>query len=640
MSSALYDPFNNGVDFDDVITFDMSAGSYTLIVNSDELRYAKVVGGNRGGDVSILGATPVVDIQFENLYDAKISSVSISGADIVLGENAIASGLSILNIEGATAYVSDFNAPLVVNGADDSDERVFTSFAALADLTFNGGTGMDTLRIEDSEARAITSLDGDFDVLVLEEGKNFVQLGNDAGLSVIVGGTGADTLNFLANTTGINFVMNATVLGDTDNFAMIMGGSGSDTLTARNLAGNFIDTQFTRASSIENFETDLTPQTYIFGTTAYATGIENIYAFSGDIIDASGFTAGVPASDRALNFIFWTEADLAGATITGTGATANDTLTLTTDAQTVTDTTFANHSSVETLVLANGANSVTLNSDAQTAGIKTVIGGTGNDQFTKIHATVTTLVGGSGNDVFNYSTKAIFAADSLDGGTGSNRVIFSSVAQTFIDTDFDRIAASTIQSITTADGANNLTLGANAVAAGIATVTGGTGNDTFDATAYTTATTLSGGNGNDSLLSGTGNDSLTGGIGTDWLQGTSASAKGVKQFDTLTGGTGNDTFVLGDSGFAYYNSTETDTPVDYAVITDFADGDKLQLKTIDNTEAGNGYIVLGVGGSKYQLYLDTDKSDAYNSGDNLIAEITSSVALTTVNLKSTHGSFV
>ena len=124
------------------------------------------------------------------------------------------------------------------------------------------------------------------------------------------------------------------------------------------------------------------------------------------------------------------------------------------------------------------------------------------------------------------------------------------------------------------------------------------------------------------------------------MQGTSASSKGVGQFDTLTGGAGIDTFILGDSGFAYYNSTETDTPVDYAVITDFANGDLLQLKTIDNTEAGNGYIVLGVGGSKYQLYLDSDKSDAYNSGDNLIAEITSSVALTTVNLESTHGSFV
>ena len=152
--------------------------------------------------------------------------------------------------------------------------------------------------------------------------------------------------------------------------------------------------------------------------------------------------------------------------------------------------------------------------------------------------------------------------------------------------------------------------------------------------------TILGGDGNDTLDGGTGNDSLTGGVGTDWLQGTSASSKGVNQIDTLTGGTGNDTFVLGDSGFAYYNSTETDTPVDYAVITDFVTGDTLQLKTIDAALAGNGYLVLGVGSSKYQLYLDTDKSNAYNTGDNLIAEITSSVDLTTANLKSAHGSFV
>jgi Ca2+-binding RTX toxin-like protein len=395
--------------------------------------------------------------------------------------------------------------------------------------------------------------------------------------------------------------------------------------------------------AIENFVTEAgVGDSYTFGRNAYDAGIRNVYAHSGQVLNAAAFNDGNGATtnDRALNFVFDTAANAAAATITGTGATGNDTLTLTTDAQTVNNATMANKLSVETLVLANGANIVDLDANANTAGLRWVIGGTGNDQITKINATVTTLVGGSGNDDFNYSTKAIFAADSLDGGTGSNRLIFSTDAQTFIDTDFDRIAASTIQSITTANGHNNLALGVNAVAAGIAIVTGGTGNDTFDASAYTIASTLSGDAGNDSLLSGTGNDSLTGGNGTDWLQATSASSKGVGQIDTLTGGAGSDTFILGDSGFAYYNSTETDTPVDYAVITDFANGDLLQLKTIDNTEAGNGYIVLGVGGSKYQLYLDTDKSDAYNSGDNLIAEITSSVALTTVNLKSTHGSFV
>ena len=547
--------------------------------------------------------------------------------------------------------VTGFLGTLAVNVGGGND-IVDTSFAALANLTFTGGDGDDTLRLVGAEARSITSLAGSFEAFALEAGNNFVLLANDAGLSTIFGGSGSDTISMLANTTGINFVMDARRLGNTPAFASLDGGSGSDTLTVHHVAfiGGIIDTQFARVGSvnwaggfgaIENFETeDGAAQTYTFGSVAYLAGIEAIYAYNGDIIDASGFTAGDPLTDRALNFVFATAGDVATANVTGSSAVANDTLTLLDDDQTVADATFANITSVETLVLANGANSVDLAANANTAGLRLVIGGTGNDEFTKTNATVTTLVGGSGNDIFNYSTKSIFAADSLDGGIGSNRVIFSADAQTFIDTDFDRIAASTIQSITTANGANNLTLGANAIAAGIATVTGGTGNDTFDAKAYTTATTLSGGDGNDSLLSGTGNDSLTGGDGMDWLQGTSASAKGVNQFDTLTGGAGNDTFVLGDSGFAYYNSTEADAPADYAVITDFETGDKLQLKTIDGALVGNGYLVLGVGGSKYQLYLDTDKSNAYNTGDNLIAEITSSVAITTENLKSTHGIFV
>jgi Ca2+-binding RTX toxin-like protein len=504
-----------------------------------------------------------------------------------------------------------------------------------------------------ANARSITSLTGSFEALALNAGNNFVILGNDAGLSTIHGGTGIDTISMLNNTTGINFVMDATRLGNTAGFASLDGGSGSDTLSVNNVdAGGFLDNQFARVGSvnwagdlgaIENFETeDGRGLDYAFETNAYAAGIQAVYAHTGDNLNAAAFDDGDPATtnDRALNFVFDTAAGLSTAFITGTGSTGNDTLTLTTDSETVNNATMANKLSVETLVLANGTNNVTLDTNASTAGLKVVIGGTGNDQFTKNNATVMTLVGGSGDDIFNYTTKANFAADSLDGGAGSNRVVFSTDAQTFIDTDFDRIAASTIQSITTANGANSLTLSTNAAAAGIATVAGGTGNDIFDATAYTTATTLSGGDGNDSLLSGTGNDSLTGGIGTDWLQGTSASSKGAKQFDTLTGGAGNDTFVLGDSGFAYYNFSETDTPLDYAVITDFATGDKLQLKTIDGSLAGNGYLVLGVGGSKYQLYLDTDKSNAYNTGDNLIAEITSGVALTNANLKSTHGSWV
>ena len=146
---------------------------------------------------------------------------------------------------------------------------------------------------------------------------------------------------------------------------------------------------------------------------------------------------------------------------------------------------------------------------------------------------------------------------------------------------------------------------------------------------------------NDWWFSETGNDSLVGGNGTDCLHSPSAASAGANQIDTLTGESGNDTFVLGDTNNAYYNTAANGA--DYVVITDFAFGDILQLKDLDG--AKNGYLIGNaiygaVGTSNYYLYRDSNNNGAIESGDNLIAAINSSVALTTANLKSTHGTFV
>ena len=630
----------------DMITMDMSAGSgYTLVsstrdlpANAGNFRFAKVIGGLTAGSV-ILDGTSLADIDFEHMYQANIGSLFMrvgSNNTVVLGENARGSGLDTLTMSAGDDVidVTDFLSALAVNGGAGNDV-VDTSFAALANLTFNGNDGVDTLRLVGAEARSITSLAGSYEAFALEAGNNFVVLANDAGLSTIFGGSGNDTISMLSNTTGINFVMDATRLGNSSGFASLDGGSGSDTLTVHSVAASFLDSQFARAGSvfwpgdigaIENFETEVgANQTYTFGTTAYLSGIQNVYAFGGDVLNAGGFSDGDAGTtdDRALNFVFVTEADAAAATVTGTGAVGNDTLTLTTDAQAVTDATFANKTSMETLVLANGANSVILSSNAQTAGLEVVIGGSGNDALTFNTTLQTSLV-------FNGGAQTTF-----DSATISNSGV------TLTDAYFDDWAS--VERLTTANGNNNIALGANAVAGGIATVTGGTDNDTFNASAYTTATTLIGNGGNDSLLSGTGNDSLSGGNGTDWLQATSSTAAGGNQIDTLTGGAGNDTLILGDASNCYYNTAIAGG--DYALITDFSTGDKLQLKTLDAAAAGNGYVVgnaiYGVlGASNYYLYRDANNNGTVEDGDNLVAGINSSVALTTANLKSTHGSFV
>ena len=262
--------------------------------------------------------------------------------------------------------------------------------------------------------------------------------------------------------------------------------------------------------------------------------------------------------------------------------------------------------------------------------------------------------------VRRYINSTLQSALAFNGGaqTTFDSAIISNDGATLTDSYFS--GWSSVERLTTANGLNSITLGTNANAAGIATVTGGTGNDTLNASSYTISVNLSGGNGNDSLLSGSAaatlsggsgndslfsgnaNDTLSGGDGSDWIQG--ASSISVSQIDTLTGGAGNDTFVLGDTNNSYYNAAANG--VDYALITDFATGDLLRLKNLNSAAAGNGYVIStnalygNVGNSNYYLYIDSDNSGAANAGDNLIAGINSTIELTTANLKSTHGTFI
>jgi Ca2+-binding RTX toxin-like protein len=585
MLSTFYDPFNNGVNFDDVITFDMSAGLYSLLVGDDWLQYAKVVGGGSGGIVSITNVTGVVaDIQFENL--------------ITLGEHAMASGLDALSILAATADVSRFNAPLVVNGGSAdyiSAETVVTSFAALAGLTFNGGGGFDRLVITDSEARAITSLDGDFDALVLGDGENFVSLSNDAGLSVIQGGKGADTLNFLFNTTGINFMINASVMGNTDAHAQITGGTGRDTISVNfgSTGNTFADTQLARvelawAPNGSSFSTDtLGGNDYIFATEFVSNAIDEVYVHDSDFIDVS-------TVNRDLNFIFGNLNDFQTADIDGTDGTSfDDTLTLnqyidpTVGPVTVTiaDSDFAFKNDVHTLVLNSvdpteqyhSAFDVALGATALAAGIKNVVGGNGSDY--------------------------------LDASSMSRAVTLS--------------------------GGLNVRLG-------------GQLKEPLKSDYTILQDTLIGGSGADSIYGDNFYDSLVGGIGADTLTGTSSTALGANEIDTLTGDGGNDLFVLGDASNAYYNTGARAS--DYALITDFAAGDKIQLKDLSalyspTAPATNayGYLIgddsaagdihsLGLGVDYYYLYADTDKSGTITTSDNVIAAINSTGGvLTAVN---------
>jgi serralysin len=205
---------------------------------------------------------------------------------------------------------------------------------------------------------------------------------------------------------------------------------------------------------------------------------------------------------------------------------------------------------LEDLLLGSG-NDTAVGNDAANlisgnGGADSLSGGLGND----------TLQGGPGNDTLDGGGDADLlaggsGADGMDGGDGGDMFLVDGL-DTVTDTGatgFDRAQVDGTAGV-------SLTLGGWS---GVERVSGNTGNDTIDASGYTTAVILNGGGGNDTLvgngqgailLGGAGDDRLTGGAGNDTLQGATGS-------DTFDGGAGSDTFFIGETGDVVQDSGTT-----------------------------------------------------------------------------------
>lgn len=124
------------------------------------------------------------------------------------------------------------------------------------------------------------------------------------------------------------------------------------------------------------------------------------------------------------------------------------------------------------------------------------------------------------------------------------------------------------------------------------------------------------------IIEGTNrNDVLIGTSGADRLSGVGSSKQlGKATIDVLTGGAGNDVFVLGDSRGRFYDdgSARSSGMNDFARITDFGSGDKLQLKGTA-AEYLQGWINNLQGFSGTGIYHDTNGNGVIDSRDELIA---------------------
>lgn len=474
-----------GSGTDDVIRVTMGAGGETANFGNVSGFERLVVVGSGDNDVVL------------NMNDAMISStgsftvdatdLSNSNATLTL-TSAEASGNATLTVLGGAG------ADTITGGAEKSnfsggagnDVFVLAADNLTSADTISGGDGVDQLRIGGVYANGVA--DSDFvnvtgvEVLTVDAANNPVvaSLGANAAASGLATVTGSGAANDVI-TLGAGFTGSLRVnLGTgTDK---VDGSASAATLTIAAAAASVAadDTLLGGSGSSDTIRltADNDSTGAVFGSGVY--GIENIV-----IVGDNDVSAKVTTSD----------------------AMTNRALTLNVDASN----------------LSNANSSFTFISGEATDDLVTinVTGGAGADSFTggKEQAN---FVGGAGNDTFTFSSANLNAYDSVDGGTGNDKLVANgSVA----DSAFTNIRS--VEVFEAQAGSNvALTLGTSANAAGLATVTGGAGDDVVRVGAgFTSALRVAIGAGND-VVNATGSNAVL----------TIDAASGIGTSDTLIGG--------------------------------------------------------------------------------------------------------
>ena len=519
------------------------AGNDTLVVHADRLGTV-VENASAGTDtIRLVGTNATLNnAAFNNIENYDLSLLTGQAA-VTLGVNS--SGLlSLTGTAGADTIRAtvDIGSSTLDAGAG-ADQFVFNSQGDMDAASLIGGAGIDSLAF----GSAIADLgDADFakvsgvEFLSLSGTGNGATLGANAqaaGIATVLGGTGNDTLNASGYTVGIVLdasrntgagATGSTLVGgkagdrlalsnhNVFNISSVVGGAGTDTLafgengisiTDDKFASNLVDVEFLQTKDGTNY--------LQVGPNAAASGLKTLVGGAGsDTFDASAFTTGmaIDAGAAADSITLQSTATVGLSTVAG--GVGADTLTIS-QAGTLADTALANVTGIEVLRAAStGASNISIGQNAKAGGLQQVVGGSSNDILNASEFVgAVTLTGGEGDDSLVVSTGDNLRSQNMQGGTGTDTLSFAIDQLSVTDADF--VGVSSVEVLKTANGNNRVILGTNALTAGIATLEGGSGNDTLSVTAYTNAATVMGGEGDDSLLGGAAIDSLVGGSGND-----------------------------------------------------------------------------------------------------------------------------
>lgn len=469
--------------------YGISAGSGMQIANIDVISLTSGSAGRITLDASVSNAIAVRNASTTD--GATVTLNTHSGSSYLTSSF----GTDSVTLGAAGQTVSLLGGGDLVNGGALSLSGSYTATGSANTFTLGGGTlgaatilGFQTLNLTDSESISAATTLGlttltmtDNDVLTMTAVQNlFLQ-----GSASVVGANQSVILTSAGNITGIDGIETYNLANGTNTFSFSTvasqsanGSGGVDTFVMRGnatAAGNSGNDIYQVLSGTNNVITTLGfgPSSPVVQVSAGATATGTT---SGD------WTAGVGSSN-------------AGSVTINVDGAAGGAYTLDLHNATGTQGWILNGLGKVGIMIGSSQGDAITAGDTVYGRTVTITGGAGIDS-------IYGPTGSSGDKaVFNVASGAELDEDAtVVGGTATDTINFTSAATDIDDADFANVL--NVDKVQLADGVNVATLGLNAAAAGVRSITGGTGSDTIDASTMGVAVTIDAGQGDDTLIVG------------------------------------------------------------------------------------------------------------------------------------------
>ncbi len=540
------------------VSIDGGDGNDTLLVAAGSGLATLNFNASAGSDQSLGDAVALRN--FENVdASALTTALTVTGSS---GANAITTGSgddSIDGLGGADVIragagddtVSFYGAETLIDGGIGTNTLMMRASGGITSVDLSVAAGADQTVGDAGVVTNFTNVDAS--ILLASQGIVITgsslanTLSTGAGADSVDGNGGADVIDTGAGADSVSYHgTEVTIDGGTGNDTLILRASGGTTAVDFTVAAGS-DQTLGDSVAVRNFENVDASALATALTVTGTSGANGLITGAGDdTIDGGGGADTIDAGggDDTVNY-YGGEAAIDG----GTGA--------------------------NTLLLRNAAN-VNLAAADQTAGDAVAVAGFTNADASRLSTNVAItgssaaniLTGGAGND----SIDGNGGADTINAGLGDDSVTYRGG-----ETSIDGGAGADTLMLAAAGGTTAVNL---AVAAGADQTTGDTvavhNFENLDASAVTSALTITGSSAANSLIGGSGDDTIDGNGGADVINagagGDTVNYRGTEV--SIDGGSGVDTLIL-----------RTVVGVDLSA-SDQTSGDGTSVSNFENIDAG------------------------------------------------------